>query len=55
MEEKYIEIGYETIGVKEKRELCELVNSSLLNAFTEDDFNDVLNVFRRVIGRLEVQ
>lgn len=53
MESEWITPSYETISVSEKRQLCELMNSTLLNAFSEQDFMDVLAVFQRVIERLE--
>lgn len=55
MESEWITPGYETIGVLEKRQLCELMNSTILNAFSQQDFVDVLAVFQRVIERLEAQ
>lgn len=55
MESEWITPNYETISVAEKRQLCELMNSTLLNAFSQQDFFDVLNVFRRVVERLEAQ
>lgn len=55
MESEWITPNYETISTSEKRQLCELMNSTLLNAFSQQDFFDVLNVFRRVVERLEVQ
>ena len=55
MESEWITPNYETISVTEKRQLCELMNSTLLNAFSRQDFIDVLSVFQRVIERLEVQ
>lgn len=51
--EEYITPNYETISTKQKRDLTELMQSSLLNAFTEQDYYDVLYVFQRVIERLE--
>lgn len=50
---EWITPNYETISAMEKRQICELVNSTLLNAFSEQDFMDVLAVFQRVIERLE--
>lgn len=50
---EYITPNYETISTKQKRELLELMNSSLLNGFSEQDYNDILTVFRRVVERLE--
>ena len=44
---------YETISVIQKRNLIELMNSSLLNAFSEQDYYDVLAIFQRIIERLE--
>lgn len=55
MESEWITPSYETISVSEKRQLCELMNSTLLNAFSRQDFMDVLAVFQRVIERLEAQ
>lgn len=55
MESEWITPNYETISTIEKRQICELVNSTLLNAFSEQDFMDVLAVFQRVIERLETQ
>ena len=51
--DEYITPNYETISTKQKRDLTELMQSSLLNAFTEQDYYDVLSVFQRVIERLE--
>ena len=51
--DEYITPNYETISTKQKRDLAELMQSSLLNAFTEQDYYDVLSVFQRVIERLE--
>lgn len=53
MGSEWITPNYETISAAEKRHLCELMNSTLLNAFSQQDFMDVLAVFRRVIARLE--
>ena len=50
---EYITPNYETISVIQKRELIELMNSSLLNAFSEQDYYDVLAIFQRIIERLE--
>ena len=50
---EYIIPNYETISVIQKRNLMELVGSSLLNAFSEQDYFDVLQIFSRVIERLE--
>lgn len=51
--DEYITPNYETISTKQKRDLVELMQSSLLNAFAEEDYNDILKVFQRVIERLE--
>ena len=51
--DEYITPNYDTISTKRKRDLAELMQSSLLNAFTEQDYYDVLFVFQRVIERLE--
>ena len=53
MKAEYIEVDYETITNKEKRELRALINSVLLNGFTREDFDDVLAVIARVVGRIE--
>lgn len=53
MENEWITPNYETISGAEKRQLCELMNSTLLNGFSRQDFIDVLEVFQRVIERLE--
>ena len=53
--DEYITPNYETISTSKKIRLLKLMGSSLLNAFTEQDFIDVLNIFERVIDRLEVQ
>ena len=45
--------NYETISVIQKRDLMELMSSSLLNAFSEQDYFDVLQIFNKVIKRLE--
>ena len=50
---EYITPNYETISVIQKRDLMELMNSSLLNAFSEQDYFDVIQIFNRVIERLE--
>lgn len=50
---EYITPNYETISVIQKRDLMKLMNSSLLNAFSEQDYFDVLQIFNRVIERLE--
>lgn len=50
---EYITPNYETISTKQKRELLGLMSSSLLNGFSEQDYYDILTVFRRVIERLE--
>ena len=50
---QYITPNYETISVMQKKELMELISSSLLNAFSEQDYFDVLQIFSRVVERLE--
>ena len=50
---EYITPNYETISVIQKRDLNELMGSSLLNAFSEQDYFDVIQIFNRVIERLE--
>ena len=50
---EYITPNYETISVIQKRNLMELMGSSLINAFSEQDYFDVVQIFNRVIERLE--
>ena len=50
---EYITPNYKTISVIQKRDLMNLMNSSLLNAFSEQDYFDVIRIFNRVIERLE--
>ena len=50
---EHITPNYETISVIQKRDLMELMGSSLLNAFSEQDYLDVIQIFNRVIERLE--
>lgn len=50
---EYITPNYETISVIQKRNLMELMGSSLLNAFSEQDYFDVIRIFNRIIERLE--
>lgn len=50
---EYITPNYETISVRQKSDLIKLMNSSLLNAFSEEDYSDVLAIFKRIIERLE--
>lgn len=52
---EYITPNYETINNIQKRDLLELMQSTLLNAFSEQDYYDVIRVFARIIERLEVQ
>lgn len=51
--EEYIEVRYPTIGVMEKRHMAELARSSLVNAFTLDDYLAFMAIFKRVVERLE--
>lgn len=51
----YITPNYDTISTKQQRDLMELMGSSLLNGFTEEDYIDVLKIFQRVIDRLAKQ
>lgn len=50
---EYITPNYEVISVIQKRDLMKLMNSSLLNAFSEQDYFDVLHIFNRVIENLK--
>ena len=51
-EEKYITPNYETISTIEKRNLIEITQSSLINALSPQDYTDILNIYSRVIERL---
>lgn len=53
--DEYITPNYETIGVAEKRKICELYTSSLLNAFTYEDYLQAMALIARVVDRLEAQ
>lgn len=50
---EYITPNYEVISFIQKRNLMELMNSILLDMFSEQDYYDVLSVFNRIIERLE--
>lgn len=52
-ENEYITPQYETISSVEKRKLLELINSSLIHAFSRQDYLDVIQVFKRIVDRLE--
>ena len=52
---EYIMPKYETITAEEKRKLLEMMNSSLIHAFTREDYYAVIAVLRRVVDRLEKQ
>ena len=49
----YITPNYETIGIDEQRKIRELYTSTLLNAFTQQDYIDAIALIGRVIKRLE--
>lgn len=51
--DEYITPNYKTIGTVEQREIRELYTSSLLNAFTQQDYLDAIALIGRVIDRLE--
>lgn len=51
----YITPNYETIGVDEKRAISEFYNSSLLNAFTHEDYLEAIALIGKVVDRLEKQ
>lgn len=53
--DEYIEVDYETITTAQMGKLRELVNSSLLNAFTPEDYRKMVAIFCNVIDRLEAQ
>ena len=52
---EYLIPTYETISNEKKRKISEMFTSSILNAFTEEDFVDVCKIMSRVIERLEQQ
>lgn len=49
----YITPNYETIGIDEQRKIREPYTSTLLNAFTQQDYIDAIALIGRVIKRLE--
>ena len=51
--DEYITPNYKTIGTVEQRKIRELYTSSLLNAFTQQDYLDAIALTGRVIDRLE--
>jgi len=51
--DEYITLNYKTIGTVEQRKIRELYTSSLLNAFTQQDYLDAIALIGRVIDRLE--
>lgn len=51
----YITPNYETIGVMEQRNIRELYTSSILNAFTYEDYLQAIALIGRVVDRLEAQ
>lgn len=53
--DEYIIPNYKTIGTVEKRKIRELYTSSLLNAFTQQDYLNAIALMGRVIDRLEGQ
>lgn len=53
MEKEYITPKCETITAVEKRKLLELFNSSLIHAFSHQDYLDVMQVLKRIVDRLE--
>lgn len=53
MMDEYITPNYKTIGTVEQRKIRELYTSSLLNAFTQQDYLDAIALMGRVIDRLE--
>lgn len=52
---EYITPKYETIGIVEQRKIRELYTSSLLNAFTHEDYLKAIALIARVVDRLEEQ
>lgn len=49
----YITPNYETITKEQKETLLQLMNSTIINGFNDQDFRDILRVISRVIDRLE--
>ncbi len=52
-EEKYITPNYETISAIVKRSLIAITQSSLINALSQEDYEDILRIWERVIRRLD--
>ena len=50
---EFITPDYETISVMEIRSLRDLVNSSLVNGFSYQDYSDIIGIFSQVASRLE--
>lgn len=48
-----INVNYETITPVQMTELREVINSSILNAFTFDDYVIIVGVLKNVIERLK--
>lgn len=55
MDDRIIRPNYEVISAAQKRQLLELFHTVLFDMFSEQDFQDVVAVFARIIERLEVQ
>lgn len=54
MEEKNIQIKYETIGVSEQRNLIEMTRS-LSRAMTKDDYNSIMLIYKNIIDRIAIE
>lgn len=52
LEEKSIQINYETIGVVEQRNLLELANT-LNRALTKEEYSNLVGFYYRVVQRLD--
>lgn len=50
MNEKLIRLNYETIGVKEQRQLFDFI--ALNKALTHEEFMEIVNVYKKVVDRL---
>lgn len=55
MMNEYITPNYETIGVAEKRKIVRLYTSSLINAFTYEDYLKAIALIMEAVDRLEEQ
>ena len=52
-QDDYITPNYETISAIDKRSLIAITQSSLINALSQEDYEDILRIWERVIRRLD--